>query len=151
MLCRRRDGGCFAAALLIGRHRRMLRRCGAASSGGCLATLWLFSWSQSAASVMLFFYVGSSMLGRLVGLGGLVCFSLPFCGRRSASSVAICFRWPFFSFSLLLVICVLVQVNSCFGQHQVMSVICFPLNEIHAKARSQKKYILELDLHPGTN
>ena len=27
-------------------------------------------------------FVGSSMLGRLVGLGGLVCFSLPFCGRR---------------------------------------------------------------------
>ena len=57
-------------------------------------------------------FVGSSMLGRLVGLGGLVCFSLPFCGRRSASSVAICFRCPFFSFSLLLVLCVLVQVNS---------------------------------------
>ena len=58
-------------------------------------------------------HVGSSMLGRLVGLGGLVCFSLPFCGRRSASSVAICFRWPFFNFSLLLVLCVLVYVNSC--------------------------------------
>jgi len=58
-------------------------------------------------------FVGSSMLGRLVGLGGLVCFSLPFCGRRSASSVAICFCWSFFSFSLLLVLCVLVQVNSC--------------------------------------
>ena len=83
-------------------------------------------------------FVGSSMLGCLVGLGGLVCFSLPFCGRRSASSVAICFCWSFFSFSLLLVLCVLVQVNSCFGQHQVMSVICFPLNEIRAKARSRK-------------
>jgi len=33
MLCRRRDGGCFAAALLIGRHQRMLRRRGTASSG----------------------------------------------------------------------------------------------------------------------
>jgi hypothetical protein len=26
-----------------------------------------------------------------------------------------------------------------FGQHQVMSVICFPFNEIRAKARSRKK------------
>ena len=56
-------------------------------------------------------FVGSSMLGRLVGLGRLVCFSLPFCGRRSASSVAISFRWSFFSFSLLLVLCVHVPVN----------------------------------------
>ena len=72
MLCRpcyARFGGYFATlatptladafaalfALLIGRLRRMLRRCGAASSGGYLATLWLFSWSQSAASVMLIF------------------------------------------------------------------------------------------------
>jgi len=78
MLCRRCDGGCFAAlfslgpadtlpplllsggcfaavfALLFGRLWRMIRHCGAASSGGYLATLWLFLWSQSAASVMLF-------------------------------------------------------------------------------------------------
>ena len=58
-------------------------------------------------------HVGSSVLGRLVGLGGLVRSSLLFCSRRSASSVAVCFRWPFFSFSLLLVLCVLVPVNSC--------------------------------------
>ena len=51
--------------------------------------------------------------------------------------------WPFVFvglssvFSLLLVLCVLVQL--LFGQHQVMYVICFPLNEIRAKARSRKK------------
>jgi hypothetical protein len=34
----------------------------------------------------------------LVGLGGSVRSSLLFCSRRSASSVAVCFCWPFFSF-----------------------------------------------------
>ena len=58
-------------------------------------------------------HVGSSMLGRLVDLGELVKSYLQFCSRRSASFVAFCFRWPFFIFSLLLVLCVLVPVNSC--------------------------------------
>jgi len=56
--------------------------------------------------------VGSSMLGRLVDLGELVKSYLQFCSH-SASFVAFCFRWPFFIFSLLLVLCVLVPVNSC--------------------------------------
>ena len=42
-------------------------------------------------------HVGSSVLGRVVGLGEV--FFL-FCGRRSASSVAVCLRWPCFSFFL---------------------------------------------------
>ena len=52
-------------------------------------------------------HVGSSVLGRLVGLGGLVRSSLLFCSRRSASSVPVCFRWPFFSFfSVVSLLCV---------------------------------------------
>ena len=91
----------------------MLRRCGAASSGGYLATLWLFLWSQSAASVMFDLHVGSSVLGRLVGLGGLVRFSL------LSVIVVLLVLWSFVFvglssiFSLLLVLCVLVHVNSC--------------------------------------
>jgi hypothetical protein len=80
--------------------------------------------------------VGSSVLGRVVGLGEV--FFL-FCGRRSASSVAVCFRWPFFSFfSVISPLCACAG-QLLFGQHQAMSVICFPLNEIRAKARSRKK------------
>ena len=89
-------------------------------------------------------HVGSSVLGRLVGLGGLVRSSFLFCSRRSASSVAVCFRWTFFSFfSIVSPLC------ACAGQllfdlHQVVSVICFPLNKIRAKARSRKRQ------EPGT-
>ena len=43
-------------------------------------------------------YVGSSVLGHLDGLGGLVRFSLLFCGRRSASLMTVCLHWPCFSF-----------------------------------------------------
>ena len=95
MLCRRCDGGCFAAhislgpadilpplllsggcfaavfALLIGRLWWMLRRCGAAYSGGCLATHWLFSLSVGGLGDVVL-HVGSSVLGCLAGLGGLV-------------------------------------------------------------------------------
>ena len=81
-------------------------------------------------------HVGSSVLGRVVGLGEV--FFL-FCGRRSASSVAVCFRWPFFSFFYVINPLCACAGQLLFGQHQVMSVICFPLNEIRAKARSQKK------------
>ena len=140
MLCRpyfARSGGYFAA--LVGRLRRMLRRCGAASSGGCLATLWLISWSQSAPSVMFVLRVGSSLLGHLVGFGGFVRSSLLFCSRRSGSSVAIYFRCPFFSFfSVVSPLCACTG-QLLFGLYQVLSVICFPLNEIRAKARSRKK------------
>ena len=58
-------------------------------------------------------HVGSSVLGRLVGLGGLVRFSL------LSVIVVLLVLWPFVFvglssvFSLLLVICVLVQVNFC--------------------------------------
>ena len=87
MLCRpyfARSGGYFAAlvtptladalppcvALLIGRLWRMLRRCGADYSSGCLGTHWLFSWSVgSLGDVVL--HVASHVLGRVVGLGGL--------------------------------------------------------------------------------
>ena len=80
--------------------------------------------------------VCSSVLGRLVGLGGLVRSSLLFCGRRSANSVAVCFRWHLFSFfSVVTPLCACAG-QLLFGQHQVMFVICFPLNEICAKARS---------------
>ena len=58
-------------------------------------------------------HVGSSMLGRLVDLGELVKSYLQFCSRRSASFVAFCFRWPFFIFSLLLVLCVLASSYVC--------------------------------------
>jgi len=95
MLCRRCDGGCFAAlfslgpadtlpplllsggcfaavfALLFGRLWRMIRHCGAAYSGGCLATHWLFSWSVGGLGDVVL-HVGSSVLGCLAGLGGLV-------------------------------------------------------------------------------
>ena len=95
MLCRRCDGGCFAAhislgpadilpplllsggcfaavfALLIGRLWRMIRHCGAAFSGGCLATHWLFSLSVGGLGDVVL-HVGSSVLGCLAGLGGLV-------------------------------------------------------------------------------
>ena len=96
--------------------------------------------------------VCSSVLGRLVGLGGLVRSSLLFCGRRSASSVAVCFRWHLFSFfSVVTPLCACAG-QLLFGQHQVMSVICFSLNEIRANARSQKKLIfseeiIKLNLH----
>ena len=84
-------------------------------------------------------YVGSSVLGCLDGLGGLVRFSLLFCGRRSASFVAVCLRWPCFSFfSIVSPLCACAG-QLLFGQHQVMYVICFPLNEIRAKARPRKK------------
>lgn len=86
MLCRRCDGGCFAAlfslgpadtlpplllsggcfaavfALLFGRLWWMFRHCGAAYSGGCLATLWLCSWSVGGLGVVVL-HVGSSVLG----------------------------------------------------------------------------------------
>ena len=79
MLCRpylARSGGYFAAlvtptladafaavfALLNGRLSRMLRHCGAAYSGGCLATLWLCSWSVGGLGVVVL-HVGSSVLG----------------------------------------------------------------------------------------
>ena len=95
MLCRRCDGGCFAAhislgladtllpfllsggcfaavfALLIGRLWRMIRHCGAAFSGGCLATHWLCSWSVGGLGDVVLL-VGSSVLVCFVGLGGLV-------------------------------------------------------------------------------
>ena len=88
MLCRpyfARSGGYFAAlvtptladalppcvALLIGRLWRMLRRCGADYSSGCLGTHWLFSWSVGSLGDVVF-HVGSSVLGCLAGLGGLV-------------------------------------------------------------------------------
>ena len=87
-------GGCFAAvfALLIGRLWWMLRRYGAAYSGGCLATHWLFSWSVGGLGDVV---VGSSVLGCLAGW-----WSLLFCGRCSASTVAVCFRWSLFQFFL---------------------------------------------------
>ena len=125
MLCRRCDGGCFAAhislgpadtlppfllsggcfaavfALLIGRLWRLIRHCGAAYFGGCLATHWLCSWSVGGLGDVVLL-VGSSVLVCFVGLGGLV--------RPSA-------LWSFvglFSiFSLLLLLCVLVPVNYC--------------------------------------
>jgi hypothetical protein len=68
-------------------------------------------------------HVSSSVLGHLVGLGGLVRSSLLFCSSRSANSVAVCFRWPFFSFlSVVSPLCACVG-QLLFGQHQVMSVI----------------------------
>ena len=83
--------------------------------------------------------VGSSLLGHLVGFGGLVRSSLLFCSRRSASSVAVYFRWPFFSFFYVVSPLCACTGQLLFGLHQVLSVICFPLNEIRAKARSRKK------------
>lgn len=84
-------------------------------------------------------HVGSHVFGRLVGLGGLVRFSLVSCDRHSASSLAVCFRWPFFGFfSVVSSLCACAG-QPLFGQHQIMSVNCFPLNEIRAKTRSKKK------------
>ena len=111
MLCRRCDGACFAAPNLLG-------LADASPPWSC------FFWWILGHPLVVFIvsvgglgdvvlYVGSSVLGHLDGLGGLVRFSLLFCSRRSASSVAVCLRWPCFSFSLLLILCVLVQVNSC--------------------------------------
>ena len=108
----------------------MFRRRGADSSGG-------YSSVGSLDDVVL--HVGSPLLGRLGGLGGLARFSLPLCDRCSASSVAVCFYWPFFSFfSVVNPLCA-CGGQFLFGRHQVMSVICFPLNEIRAMARSQKR------------
>ena len=84
-------------------------------------------------------YVGSSVLGRLVSLGGLVRSSLLFCSCRSASSVAVCFCWPFFSFFSVVSLLCACAGQFLFGQHQVMSVIRFSLNEIRANACSRKK------------
>ena len=92
-------------------------------------------------------YVGSSVLGHLDGLGGLVRFSLLFCGRRSASFVAVCLRWPCFSFfSIVSPLCACAG-QLLFGQHQVMSVTYFPLNEIRAKACSRKIKFFQTSTH----
>ena len=97
-------------ALLIGRLWRMIRHCGAAYSGGCLATHWLFSWSVGGVGDVVL-HVGSSVLGCLAGLGRLVVFY--------SVVVVLLVLWLFvfvglFSvFSLLLLFCVLVSVNSC--------------------------------------
>ena len=62
--------------------------------------------------------IGSPVSGHLVGLGGLVRFSLLFCGRHSASSVVVCFHWPFFGFfSVVSPLCA-CGGQLLFGQHQ---------------------------------
>ena len=120
MLCRR----VLADALppLFRSVRRILcRLCRSSPADASLLWSYFFWWMLGHPLVVFVvsvgglgdvLHVGSYVLGRLVGLGGLVRSSL-LCSRRSASSVAVCFRWPFFSFSLLLVLCVLVPVNSC--------------------------------------
>ena len=63
-------------------------------------------------------HIGSPVSGHLVGLGGLVRFSLLFCGRRSASSVVVCFRRPFFGFfSVVSPLCA-CGGQLLFGQYQ---------------------------------
>ena len=121
------------------------------SSPADASPLWsCFFWWMLGHSLVVFvvsvsglgdvdLHVGSSVLGRLVGLGGLVRFSLLFCGCCSASSLAVCFRWPFFSFFFVVRPLCVRAGQLLFGLHQVLSVICFPLNEIRAKARSRKK------------
>jgi len=53
--------------------------------------------------------------------------------------------WPFVFVGLVSVFFSVVSpLRACegqllFGQHQVMSVTCFPLNEIRAKARLRKR------------
>ena len=54
--------------LLVGHLRQMLRRRGATTSGGYLATLMLCCDLSSLSDVVL--RVGSHVLGHLVGLAG---------------------------------------------------------------------------------